>query len=375
MSLTGYVRPDGRVGFRNYLVVLPLVGCVGDIARRIADRADGAVPIVHPHGCELQATDSVWLALQMEGLALHPNVGGVLLVTMSCGATNQYRLADKAAEAGKLVETVNFHRAGGTHKSVQLGGDLAEKMLERLGKTEREPVDISALVLGTKCGSSDRTSFDVLHDVTGVACDRIVDAGGTVVLAENFELVADIETLAERGVDERVKADILGIKDPLLRSYEARVGTGLELGEEAKAASFKHAAKAGTRPIQRVIPLAGRIEGPGLVVHDAPNSDLVSVTTLAVAGCNMVLFTTGRGTPVGGPCVPTVKVTANPRTQEHMAENIDVGVGEVTEGKMSAEQGAERIYDATLRIANGELSKSERLKHFEMQFCIQGVTF
>ena len=375
MSLTGYVRPDGRVGFRNYLVVLPLVGCVGDIVRRIADSADGAMPIVHPHGCELQGPDSKWLALQMEGLALHPNVGGVLLVTMSCGATNQYHLADKAARAGKLVETVNFHRAGGTRRSVQLGVDLAGKIIDQLRETEREPVDISALVLGTKCGSSDRTSVDVLHEVTGVACDRIVDAGGTVVLAENVELVADIETLAERGIDERVKSDIRGIRDSMMRSYEARVGTGLKLGEKDKAASFNHAAKAGTRPIQRVVPLVERIEGPGLVIHDSPNSDLVSVTTLAVGGCNMLLFTTGSGTPVGAPCVPTVKVTANPRTQEHIQEHIDVGVGEVTEGKMSVQEGAERIYDATLRIANGELSKSERLRHFEMQFSIQGVTF
>ena len=375
MHLTGYVRPDGRVGFRNHLIVMPLVGCVSDIARRIADAVEGAMPIVHPHGCELGGADGDWLGLQMEGLAAHPNVGGVIFVTLACGKTNQYGIPQKAAEAGKLVETVNFHKVGGTTKSVQAGVEFARKMMPELKRQKRQPVGISAVVLGTKCGSSDNTSLDVLHFVTGLACDMIVDGGGTVVLAENCELVADIETLAARAVNDKVKRDVLQIRTGLDRLLSARLGQGLAGDESQRRASFKHAAKAGNRPIQKVVPLEGRIEGPGLIIHDGPNNDLVSVTTMAVAGCNLQLFTTGRGTPVGGPCAPTIKVTANPRTQELMEENLDVGVAEVTEGKITREEGARRIHDCIIATAIGELTKSERLGHFEMQFHIKGVTF
>ena len=375
MQLTGYVRPDGRVGFRNHLIVLPLVGCVSDIARRIADSVGGAMSIVHPHGCEFDDFDSEWLGLQMTRLATHPNVGGVVFLTLGCGATNEYGIAQKAAEAGKLVGTVNFHQMGGTNKSVQAGSDLAGKMMPKLQARKREPVDTSAVIMGTKCGSSDKTSVDVLHHVTAIACDRLVDEGGTVVLAENCELWQDIETLAERAANEQVKSDILKIRDDLQALHKERFGKEWEWSEKGKVTSLKRAAKAGTRAIQRVIPLEGTIEGPGLVIHDGPNTDLVSVTSMAVAGCNLQLFTTGMGTAIGGPCVPTIKVTANRRTQELMSENIDVGVGEVTEGEMTREEGADKIYDAILRTANGEQTKSEKLGHFEMQFHIKGVTW
>jgi len=311
----------------------------------------------------------------MQGLVTHPNVGGSIFVTLGCASTNSFRLPKKASEAGKLVEIVNFHKVGGTSQSVQVGVEMANKMAEKLRRHKREPVDMSAVVLGTKCGSSDNVSGDVLHPVTGITCDRIVDEGGTVVLAENYELLADIEALAARAVNGQVKADVLKIRTDLVELLKARHGQAPEPTEQGKISSFKHASKAGTRPIQRVIPLQGQIKGPGLVIHDGPNSDLVSVTTMAVAGCNLQLFTTGRGTPVGGPCAPTIKVTATPRTQNLMAENIDVGVAEVTEGKISHEEGAERIYQAILRVARGELTKSERLGHFEMQFHIKGVTF
>ena len=374
MSLNGYVRPDGRVGFRNNVVILPLVGCVGDIARRIADRLDGAVALVHPHGCELDGPDADYLSLQMERLLVHPNVGGVILVTMACGATNRFGLAQKAGQAGKLVETVNFHRTGGTIKCVEAGAEIGAKMLAKLGEQPRQALDMSALILGTKCGSSDATSFDVLHKVTGSVCDRLVDEQATVVLGEDYELVPDIENLAKRGVNPRVRSDILRIGSDLEASLRKRHNTEPSWTEEVRAGSAKHAAKAGTKPIQEVIPLEGMIEGPGLVVHNGPNSDLISVTTLAAAGCNMLLFTTGRGTPVGGP-LPTVKVTANRKTEQWMTENIDVGVADVTEGKISAQEGAQRIYDALVRHANGEPTKAERLRHTEIQFHIKGVTF
>ena len=382
MELYGYLRPNGRIGFRNNVIIIPLVGCVGDVGRRMAAQvaplsttsAPNAVAIVHPHGCELDGFDSDYLALQMERLVTHANVGGVVFVTMGCGATNRFKLAEKASDAGKLVETINFHVTGGTNRTVSAGAEAVRQLVRRLSTEERQPVEPSALVLGTKCGSSDRTSFDVLHGVTGIVCDRIVDEGGTVVLAEDYELAPDIERLSQRAVDENVKREVLGIREDLIGRYRQRFGRDLEWGEDAREASFKHAAKAGSRPIQRVIPLEGMVEGPGLVLHNGPNSDLVSVTSLAVAGCNMLLFTTGRGTPVGGP-LPTVKVTANRRTEEHMEENIDVGVADVTEERIDAEEGAERIYDAIVQCANGKPSKAELLGHVEMQFHIKGVLY
>jgi altronate dehydratase large subunit len=375
MDLTGYVRPDGRVGFRNYLLVLPLVGCVVEIARRIAENIEGAVPAVHPHGCELIDSDSEWFGLQMERLATHPNVGGVIFITLSCGETNRFKIPQKTAEAGKLIKVINYHHTGGTHKSIEAGIQAGKKMMKKLAGQERESVGMEAIILGTKCGSSDKTSLEVLHPITGIVCDRIVDEGGTVVLAENYELWADIETLASRAMDKQVNRDTLKIKNDLNALLKLRYGRSLKEEKRDQKGSFQHASKAGTKSIQNVIPLEGRIEGPGLIIHDGPNNDLISVTTQAVAGCNLLMFTTGRGTPLGGVCIPVVKVTANSRTQELMSENIDVGVSEITEKNISPEAGAEKIYQTLLAVANGKLTKAETLGHFELQFHIKGVMF
>ena len=375
MKLTGYIRPDGRVGFRNYTVILPLVGCLSDIARRISSSDSNSVPLIHPNGCELVDFDADWMALQMERLVTHPNVRSVLFLTMGCASTNTYRLSQKAASKGKLVESINFHATGGTHKTVEKGVQLIQKMTKKSEKEKKEPVDVSSITLGTKCGSSDKSSFDFLHTVTGLACDRIVDEGGTVVLSEDFELYADIETLAERGINAEVKAGILSLRDDLQARFKRRFNKDLPWSEEMKEGSAKHAAKAGSRPIQRVVPLKEVIEGPGMIIYNGPNSDLVSVTAMAVAGCNMIVFTTGRGTPIGGPCLPAVKVTANRRTAQSMPENIDISFPGVVEGTQDFEEAADLLYDKMVRVANGEMTQSENLKHFEMQIHINGVTY
>lgn len=375
MTLTGYIRSDGRVGFRNYLVVMPLVGCMSGIAQHIAAELPGAVPLIHSNGCELCSRDSEWVAVQMERLASHPNVGSALFITMACGSMNRFGVPKRTEKNGRIIEVLNFHSTGGTAQVVKRGVELGKKLLEKLNTVPREPVPMSGMVLGTKCGSSDPTSAEVLHPVTGAVCDRIVDEGGTVVLGENFELIFDIEGLAARAVNPRVGAEIMAIREHVVREYSQRSGQTPKFDDDARVMSASRAAKAGTRPIQEVVPLDGTISGPGLVVYDGPNSDLVSVTTMSGAGCNLLLFTTGRGTPVGGVCSPAIKVTANSKTGESMAGNIDAAIGDVTEGKASAAEGAERIYKTVMKIANGRLSKSEDLGHFEMQFHIRGIMF
>ena len=138
MKLTGYIRPDGRVGFRNYTVILPLVGCLSDIARRISSSDSNSVPLIHPNGCELVDFDADWMALQMERLVTHPNVRSVLFLTMGCASTNTYRLSQKAASKGKLVESINFHATGGTHKTVEKGVQLIQKMTKKSEKEKKE---------------------------------------------------------------------------------------------------------------------------------------------------------------------------------------------------------------------------------------------
>lgn len=372
-ELTGYRRHDGRVGFRNHVVVVPLAGCVQEIVNRIAAGVDGAVAFTQPLGCDLLDPDAARLENILFQLSTSPNVGGALFVTLGCAAVNKFRLPRRAAAAGRLTERLDFQQEGGTTACVRKGQDQARAMVDKLAADSREPVPVSAIVLGTKCGASDKTSFTTCHPILGSACDRLVDMGASVVLSEDHELLAGIDALKARAASAAVADRIQAVADRLAARMRARGGPGvdvyLETTPETRKASLAHMAKAGTRPVVAVTRLGESVSTAGLVVLDAPNSDLISMTSLAAAGCNLLAFTTGRGTAAASPVLPTLKLTANPSTFERLRENTDLLVGEEDPSS------ADRILAALFRLANGELSRGEQLGHGEMFIPLDGVTF
>jgi altronate dehydratase large subunit len=381
MQLNGYKRSDGRVGFRNTALVVPMTGCQMEIARRIAASVPGATCLGHPNGCDLQMQDFELFGTILEHFVTHPNVGAVLFLAMGCAAALKFQLPAKAAAVGRLTKTL-VATQGGTTRTVEAGVKAAREMAEQLGRVPREPVPLSSLVIGTKCGASDANSFTYCHPVVGRACDRLLEQGVTVVLSENCELVGAAELLAGRAATPVVGAKILKMAEEVNRGWKTRFGVSFEefvlngkTREAFRSRSLEHAAKAGSAPYREVFDMSEIVRGPGLVILDGPNTDLESVTCLAAAGCNVTLFTTGRGTPVGSPAAITIKITATAQTYKDMEENIDICVAGVIDGSESIDEAAGRVVDAILKSANGEPTKAERLGHWEVAMPIRGVTY
>ncbi len=380
-NLTGFPRSDGRVGFRNHVIVIPLTGCQVEIARRIAAGVPGATCLGQVNGCDLQGDDFKLLAAMLEHFATHPNVGGVLFLAMGCAATLSLNLQRKTRDSGRLAETLNT-QAAGTTATVEGGIRIARDMAAELARTARVPVPFSALTVGTKCGASDLRSFSHCHPVVGRACDLLVARGATVVLSEDCELVASAPLLAERAETPAVADRIRSLPDTVNAGWQKRFGYTLEdfalkanTREKWAERSLAHAAKAGTTPFRGFFEMEERVSGPGLVILNAPNTDLECVTALAAAGCNVTVFTTGRGTPVGSPASITVKVTATRATFEKMAENMDACVAGVEEGPSTLEEAAQALVQSLVDAANGKWTAAERLQHWEVAMPIRGVTY
>ena len=381
MNLFGYKRSDGRIGFRNNVIVIPLSGCQVEIARRIASSVPGATCLGQIHGCDLAGADFELLGTILEHFATHPNIGGALFLAMGCAATLSLQLPRKMKESGRFVETLNTQNAG-TASTVEAGVRIVRDMMDNLGKTEREPVPFEALAVGTKCGASDGISFTHCHPVVGRACDMLVEKGATVVLSEDCELVAAASILAERAEKPEVGMKIRKMAEQVNAGWKARFGYTLEetslrnqSREEWIEQSLAHAAKAGTTPIKGFFEMEETVHGPGLAILNAPNTDLENVTALAAAGCNVTIFTTGLGTPVGSPASITVKVTATQRTFDRMQENMDVCVAGFVDGTASIDEAAEQVVQAVVDAANGKQTKAERLGHWEVAMPIRGVTY
>ena len=381
MTLYGYPRSDGQIGFRNQVLVMPLTGCQMEITRRIAERVPGATCFAHANGCDFMGEDFQLFGKVLEHTATHSNVGGVLFLAMGCAAALSLQLPRKVKESGRLVHLLNTQSAG-TTRIVESGVQIVQDMQRDLAQVERTPVPFSALTVGTKCGASDPKNFQYCHPVVGRACDILVEKGATVVLSEDCELVGGAEILAGRASDPQIGEKILQMAEQVNRDWKTRFGFTLEESalnsasrEAWVSASLDHARKAGTGPITGFFDMSERIKGPGLVILNAPNTDLENVTALAAAGSNVILFTTGRGTPLGSPTSITLKITATQKTFENMEENIDLCVADVIDGRESIDEAAERVVQAVVDAANGQPAKAERLGHWEVAIPIRGVTY
>ena len=383
MQLTGYVRKDGSVGFRNKVLIVPLTGCLASLAWRIADEVPNSMPLIHGNGCDYQGADGDLMATMLEHLATHPNVGGVLFLTMGCAAMLQYRLPKLVKESGRLVAELNMHTVGGTTATIQKGIELALPIAEALAKEPRVDVPLSSLVIGTKCGASNAESFSHCHPVLGAALDKLVDLGATSVLSEDCELYFAAHLIAERAVNKDIADALIAMKENIKKSWKDRFNIEYDqygVGEDgtydaAIQRSLEHAAKAGSRPIQAFFDMSEKVKGPGLVILNAPNTDLQNMVSLASAGCNIIAFTTGRGSVVGSPAAVTVKMTATALTAQRMAENIDLDVSAYVDGTMSLDEAADKTVAHIIAAANGDLQKAEILRHGEIAFPLRNVTF
>lgn len=382
VSFPGFRRPDGLVGTRNHVLVLPSVVCANAAARRIAAAVPGVVVLPHPYGCS--QLDAARIQAVLAGLGRHPNVAAVLIVGLGCETVQAAAVAADIAASGKPVESVSIQDEGGISATVARGAEIVRGMAEDAARQEREPCPLDGLIVGLECGGSDATSGLVSNPVIGQVADRVIAAGGTVLLSETTELMGAEHILAQRAVKPEVGRRIVEIVAAVERAaLEAGVdlrGSQPTPGNMAggvttiEEKSLGCVYKAGGAPVQGVLDYGQRPPGRGLYVMDTPGQDAESITGMVAGDAQVILFSTGRGTPLGAPLAPTIKLTANPQTAVRMAEHVDLSVASVLEGQSTVEEEGERLWQLLLRVVGGQLTAAETWGEGELAITRAGPT-
>lgn len=370
-TFSGYRRPDGRVGVRNHVAVIPTSVAASAVASAVAHEA-GAWARATPHqlGTSQPAPAQKQTERVLAGIGRNPNVGAALLVELGTEDIDVDDLADRIARSGTTTETLCIREAGGTKAALTEGAERLSRLNDEAEQARREEADVSELVFGVECGGSDATSGIAANPAVGAACDRLVEAGGTACFSETPEFIGAEHILAERCVDdetrtrllERVKsreamAELMGVD---LRGAQPTPGNqegGLTTIEEKSLGAIS---KGGTTPVRGIVDYAEDLPvGGGLVLMDTPGYDVESVVGKVAGGAQVIAFTTGRGSTTGNPIAPVIKVTGNPKTWDRMSNNMDVNAGTVFDGESIDAVGG-RIFDLLVDVADGRRTEAER---------------
>ncbi|SDJ69032.1 altronate dehydratase large subunit [Paenibacillus naphthalenovorans] len=381
----GYRRPDGRVGVRNHVLILPTITCATQAAKQITELVQGTVSFIHQHGCAQVGVDYEQTFRTYVGMGTNPNVYGVVVLGLGCETHQARSVAGEIAKSGKPVELVSIQDHGGTLSAIAQGAKIAAQMVQDASELMREPFPFSELIVGTECGGSDACSGLSANPAVGFVSDRIVDCGGTSILAETTELIGAEHLLANRAVDDKVakrvyeviqamenRAFTMGVDIRTGNPSPGNIRGGLSSLEEK---SLGAANKAGTRPLQELIDYAERPTRKGLVWMDTPGHDIEQLTGMVAGGAQIVLFTTGRGTPTGSPIAPTIKISTNSAIFNKMRENIDINAGTIIEGTETIDSVGQRIMDQISKVCSGKLTKAEILKQHDFGIWRIGPTF
>lgn len=380
-TFMGYRRENGKVGTRNYIAIVTSVNCSATAARKIADafgpeelkdypNIDGVVAFVHGTGCGMADSGDGMDALQrvMWGYAKHPNHAGVLMLGLGCEINQiDWLLEVNDLKQGPLFHTMNIQDVAGLRITVEKGIERIWAMLPEANKSTREPCPVSELKVGLQCGGSDAWSGITANPALGYASDLIAAQKGTALLAETPEIYGAEHLLLQRVRDKKTGDKLLGLirwwEDYTERnkgSMDNNPSPGNKKGglttilEKSLGAS----AKGGTSPLNAVYKYGEEIRSEGFAFMDSPGYDPASVTGQIASGCNIIVFTTGRGSAFGSKPAPTIKVASNSIMYNRMNEDMDVNAGDMLDGVSLEEKGRE-MYDLILRVASGEKSKSE----------------
>ncbi len=381
-TFMGYQRADGRVGTRNFIAVISSVNCSATAANRIADafsygeldayaNVDGVVGFTHGTGCGMDPAGEGFQNLQrvLAGYARHPNVGGVLLVGLGCetsqiaGTMESHKLAK-----GPLLRTMNIQTTGGHVKTVARGVEIIESMLDEVNAIERQPCPASKLTLALQCGGSDAWSGITANPALGHAADLLVRQGGTAVLAETPEIYGAEHLLTQRAASEEVAQALLSriawwqdYVDRNNGSLDNNPSPGNKLGglTTILEKSLGAVAKGGTTLLNGVYRYGQRVDTNGFLFMDSPGYDPASVTGQIASGCNLVAFTTGRGSTFGSKPAPCMKIATNTDMYKQMSDDMDINAGTIVSDGDSVEEVGERIYRRLLDVASGAQTLSE----------------
>ncbi len=367
-TFMGYERPDGSAGIRNHVAVIATVSCANGVVQRIAREVPGVVPIIHTNGCGRGGYDLVLHSRTLQNLCKNPNIGALLVIGLGCEYITAESLHLVASLTGKPCEKLVIQENGGSVSTAQKGVDIARKLMDALGTVRPSPVSFDRLTVGLECGGSDAFSGITANPAIGCAADWIIDQGGRVILTEVTEMKGTNRILkcraAEPAVADRIEEVIAKTNS---EAYEL-------LGDFAKISispgnmdggmssvlekSLGCIVKGGTRPITEVVEYAVPPSKKGLIIMDGPGYDTESMTGIAACGCQVILFSTGRGTPVGFPAVPVIKISTTSRLYRNFESDIDINAGAILEGKSIDKVGNE-ITGMIKATASGTRTKAE----------------
>ncbi|MBT8037702.1 MAG: UxaA family hydrolase [Verrucomicrobiae bacterium] len=378
-NFNGYLRGDGRKGIRNQLLVVYLVECAHHVAREIATTyRDQGAQVVGFSGCYPNA----YADRMMSALCTHPNVGGVLLVSLGCESFDRKKLAATVAESGRPVNTLVIQQHGGTRTTIEQGKAWAEQTLAIMKNSPRVPMSVDELVIGTICGGSDATSGITANPAIGRAFDRFVAEGASAIFEETGELIGCEDILEQRAVTPELAKILRGSVEKAARYYTTlghgsfapgNSEGGLTTQEEKSLGAYS---KSGDSMISGLLKPGDRPASGGLYLLDVvpdgavrfgfPNiNDNAEIAELAACGAHLILFSTGRGSVVGSAVSPVIKVCANPETYRNLSDDMDIDSGRILEGKATLEEVGKEIFDLSIEVADGRLTASESLGHQE----------
>ncbi len=374
MEFMGYVRPDGKVGARNYVGVIPSVTCANDVAQAICRQVMGTVSFLHHQGCCQMPPDLERVTDTLISLGKSPNLASVLVVSLGCEGTDHERMVKEIAATGKHVEIIHIQELGGVSKAIQAGTDIARRMVIEASGLQRQPVDVSNIVMAIKCGASDTTSGMASNCVIGYVADKLVDLGATVIFGETTEFIGGEHLLARRAVSKEVGDKIFKIVNDMENRAKAigcdmrkgqptpgNIAGGLSSIEEKTLGAI---VKSGTRPIQGVLDYPEFVTNQkGLWIKDTPGREPEILTGMAATGAQFMMFSTGRGAPQGFPCMPVVKICGNPITYPRMEQDMDLNAGLIITGEKTIDQVGEEAFAKALRTLSGEMTKNEAIQY------------
>ncbi len=383
-QITGYRRSDTAVGVRNHLLLLASVSCANHVVEQLAREHPDIVGVTHQHGCTHLGADREQVLRTLAGTCANPNVGAVLIVGLGCEVTAVEDVAQRVDTDGRMVRTLVIQQAGGAEALYATAEQRLEEMRRFMATQRREPMEYSELTIGLECGGSDPFSGLTANPVIGRVSDRLVEAGGTVILSETPEMIGAEVALADRIPDPEVKAKLFGrIAEYVELSRAAgsdlrgtnptpgNIRAGLSTIEEK---SLGCVIKGGTGEIRAFVNYAERPTTRGLVVMDTPGNDPESLTGMAAGGAQCMLFSTGVGTPLGNPVAPVLKIASNSAVARSMADYIDLDAGRIIEGA-ELEAVGDALFELLIATCNGQPSAAERNRCREFAVNRIGPTF
>lgn len=370
MKFSGYHRPDGKVGIRNHVLILPTCACASESCRIVASQVKGSVNVVINTGCSDVAGNTEMTQRILRGFACNGNVYGIIIIGLGCETVGHQQLKEEIRKlTDKPVESFGIQEIGGTVDTIAAAVKAARTMVARASQLQKEECDISELLMGIECGGSDATSGIISNPAVGELSDRVIELGGSTMMSETIEFIGGEHILARRGATDKIHNEIISI----CKAYEehlklvgqnCRAGQptpgnkagGLSTLEEKSLGCIR---KGGTKPVVEVLQEGMRPTQKGAIIMDTPGYDIASVTSMVAGGCQVIVFTTGRGTPTGNALAPVIKVCGNPQTCEKMKDNIDEDLSTVVTRGKTIEQAADQLFEGLMDVCNGKMTKAE----------------